>query len=162
MVRYSEELIEEIRANNDIVDVVSQYVILKRSGRNFFGLCPFHKEKSPSFSVSSATYTEVCTAIIEICQYYDAWEKDLHEMIWEGKSFQDLIDRSEDIFRNPVFISNWQGNVLGYSKSYKESDIRPFWYTVTHENRVPLDTLAILMDSEYRKFLKEEIIWQHQ
>ena len=52
MVRYSEELIEEIRANNDIVDVISQYVILKRSGRNFFGLCPFHKEKSPSFSVS--------------------------------------------------------------------------------------------------------------
>ena len=52
MVRYSEEIIQEIRNNNDIVDVISQYVILKRSGRNFFGLCPFHKEKSPSFSVS--------------------------------------------------------------------------------------------------------------
>ena len=52
MVRYSEELIEEVRSSNDIVDVISQYVILKRSGRNFFGLCPFHKEKSPSFSVS--------------------------------------------------------------------------------------------------------------
>ena len=52
MVRYSDELIEEIRTKNDIVDVISQYVILKRSGRNFFGLCPFHKEKSPSFSVS--------------------------------------------------------------------------------------------------------------
>ena len=52
MVRYSEEVIEEVRNANDIVDVVSQYVTLKRSGRNFFGLCPFHKEKSPSFSVS--------------------------------------------------------------------------------------------------------------
>lgn len=52
MVRYSEELIDEIKNSNDIVDVISQYVILKRSGRNFFGLCPFHKEKSPSFSVS--------------------------------------------------------------------------------------------------------------
>lgn len=52
MVRYSEEIIEEVRNANDIVDVVSQYVTLKRSGRNFFGLCPFHKEKSPSFSVS--------------------------------------------------------------------------------------------------------------
>lgn len=52
MVRYSEELIEEIKNSNDIVDIISQYVNLKRSGRNFFGLCPFHKEKSPSFSVS--------------------------------------------------------------------------------------------------------------
>lgn len=52
MIRYSDELLEEIRNNNDIVDIISQYVVLKRSGRNFFGLCPFHKEKSPSFSVS--------------------------------------------------------------------------------------------------------------
>ncbi len=52
MVRYSDELLEEIRNSNDIVDIISQYVVLKRSGRNFFGLCPFHKEKSPSFSVS--------------------------------------------------------------------------------------------------------------
>ena len=52
MARYSEDLIEEIRNSNDIVDIVSQYVVLKRSGRNYFGLCPFHKEKSPSFSVS--------------------------------------------------------------------------------------------------------------
>ena len=52
MVRYSEELIDEIRNSNDIIDVISQYVTLKRSGRNYFGLCPFHKEKSPSFSVS--------------------------------------------------------------------------------------------------------------
>ena len=52
VVQYSDELKEDIRAANDIVDVISQYVTLKRSGRNFFGLCPFHKEKSPSFSVS--------------------------------------------------------------------------------------------------------------
>ena len=52
MVRYSDELIEEIKNRNDIIDVISQYVVLKRSGRNFFGLCPFHKEKSGSFCVS--------------------------------------------------------------------------------------------------------------
>ena len=52
MARYSEEILNEIRQSNDIVDVISQYVHLKRSGRNFFGLCPFHNEKSPSFSVS--------------------------------------------------------------------------------------------------------------
>ena len=52
MVRYDSGLIEEIKANTDIVEVVSQYVSLKRKGRNYFGLCPFHNEKSPSFSVS--------------------------------------------------------------------------------------------------------------
>ncbi len=52
MVRYSEELIDDIKNSNDIVDIISQYVTLKRSGRNFFGLCPFHREKTPSFSVS--------------------------------------------------------------------------------------------------------------
>lgn len=52
LMRYSDELIDEIRNRNDIVDVISQYVVLKRSGRNFMGLCPFHKEKSPSFCVS--------------------------------------------------------------------------------------------------------------
>ncbi len=52
MVRYSDDIIEEVINSNDIVDVVSQYVTLKRSGRNFLGLCPFHKEKTPSFSVS--------------------------------------------------------------------------------------------------------------
>ncbi|MBQ3416046.1 MAG: DNA primase [Clostridia bacterium] len=51
-MRYSEEILDEVRQSNDIVDVISQYVHLKRSGRNFFGLCPFHNEKSPSFSVS--------------------------------------------------------------------------------------------------------------
>lgn len=52
MIRYSDEIIDEVRQTNDIVDIISQYVHLKRSGRNFFGLCPFHNEKSPSFSVS--------------------------------------------------------------------------------------------------------------
>ncbi len=50
---YSDDLIEEIKSSNDILDVVSEYVKLKRSGRNYFGLCPFHPEKTPSFSVST-------------------------------------------------------------------------------------------------------------
>ena len=52
MIRYSDELIEDVRQSNDVVDIISQYVHLTRKGRNYFGLCPFHNEKSPSFSVS--------------------------------------------------------------------------------------------------------------
>jgi DNA primase len=50
--RIPEETIEEIRRSIDIVDVISDYVQLKKQGRNYFGLCPFHGEKTPSFSVS--------------------------------------------------------------------------------------------------------------
>ncbi|MCL6585366.1 MAG: DNA primase [Anoxybacillus sp.] len=50
--RLPEETIEEIRRAVDIVDVISEYVQLKKQGRNYFGLCPFHGEKTPSFSVS--------------------------------------------------------------------------------------------------------------
>ena len=52
MARVPEETIERIRNTADIYDVVAQYVDLKKRGRNFFGLCPFHSEKTPSFSVA--------------------------------------------------------------------------------------------------------------
>ena len=52
MAGYSDEFKEQVRSANDIVGVVQQYVVLKRSGRNYMGLCPFHNEKSGSFSVS--------------------------------------------------------------------------------------------------------------
>ena len=47
-----EEVIERIRQDNDIVDIISENVRLKKSGRNYVGLCPFHNDKSPSLSVS--------------------------------------------------------------------------------------------------------------
>ncbi len=59
-MRYSDDLIEEIRSRNDIVDVISGYVKLQRKGSSYFGLCPFHNEKSPSFSVSPGKQMYYC------------------------------------------------------------------------------------------------------
>lgn len=59
-MRYSDDLIEEIRMKNDIVDVISGYVKLQRKGSSYFGLCPFHNEKSPSFSVSPGKQMYYC------------------------------------------------------------------------------------------------------
>ena len=57
---YPDELIEEVRMKNDIVDVISGYVRIQKKGSSYFGLCPFHNEKSPSFSVSGSKQMFYC------------------------------------------------------------------------------------------------------
>jgi len=59
-MHYPDELIEEVRTSNNIVDVISSYVKLNRKGNSYFGLCPFHNEKSPSFSVSPGKQMYYC------------------------------------------------------------------------------------------------------
>ena len=55
MPYFSDDIIEEVRSRNDIVDVIGQYVHLTKKGSTYFGLCPFHNEKTGSFSVSSCS-----------------------------------------------------------------------------------------------------------
>lgn len=57
---YPDELVEEVRSRNDIVDIVGNYVRLQKKGASYFGLCPFHNEKSPSFSVSPQKQMYYC------------------------------------------------------------------------------------------------------
>ncbi len=59
-MHYSDDLIEEVRSRNDIVDLISGYVKLQRQGSSYVGLCPFHNEKSPSFSVSPGKQMYYC------------------------------------------------------------------------------------------------------
>ena len=60
MMRYPREIIDEVRMQNDIVEVISQYVPLKQKGNSYFGLCPFHNEKTASFSVNSEKQFYYC------------------------------------------------------------------------------------------------------
>ncbi|MCR4830165.1 MAG: DNA primase [Pseudobutyrivibrio sp.] len=60
MPYYSDEIIEEVRSRTDIVDVISQYVNLQKKGTQYFGLCPFHNEKTGSFSVSPQKQMYYC------------------------------------------------------------------------------------------------------
>ena len=60
MPYYSDELIEEVRSRNDIVDVIGGYVRLQKKGSTYFGLCPFHNEKTGSFSVSPGKQMYYC------------------------------------------------------------------------------------------------------
>ena len=57
---YPDELVEEVRSRSDIVDIISGYVRLQKKGASYFGLCPFHSEKSPSFSVSGSKQMYYC------------------------------------------------------------------------------------------------------
>ena len=59
-IRYNDDLLGEIRQRNDIVDVIGEAVKLKRSGANYFGLCPFHNEKTGSFCVNKERQTYHC------------------------------------------------------------------------------------------------------
>jgi DNA primase len=65
------DTIERIREHNDIVSVISEHVKLKRSGKNYFGLCPFHKEKTPSFSVSPSSQRFKCYGCGESGDIFD-------------------------------------------------------------------------------------------
>ena len=57
---YSRQIIDEVISRNDIVDVISGYIKLKKNGSSYVGLCPFHNEKSPSFSVSGSRQLYHC------------------------------------------------------------------------------------------------------
>ena len=59
-IHYPEELIEDIRISNDILAVVGEYVRLEKKGKNYFGLCPFHNEKTPSFCVDPGKQLYYC------------------------------------------------------------------------------------------------------
>ncbi|MCR5250195.1 MAG: DNA primase [Lachnospiraceae bacterium] len=92
MPRYSEELLEEIRQKNDIVDLISGYVNLKKKGRDYFGLCPFHSERTGSFSVSPSKQMYYCFGCHASGSVYTFMQK--HESMSFPEAVQFLADKA--------------------------------------------------------------------
>ena len=91
-MRYSDDIIEEVRMKNDIVDVVSQYVKLNRRGNTYFGLCPFHNEKTPSFSVTPSKQMYYCFGCGAGGNVYNFVME--YENYTFGEALQHLADRA--------------------------------------------------------------------
>jgi len=91
-LRYSDDIIEEVRMKNDIVDVVSQYVKLNRRGNTYFGLCPFHNEKTPSFSVTPSKQMYYCFGCGAGGNVYNFVME--YENYTFGEALQHLADRA--------------------------------------------------------------------
>ena len=92
MSYYDQDTIEEVRRANDIVDVIKEYVPLKKSGSNYFGLCPFHGEKTPSFSVSPSRQMYHCFGCGASGTVYQFMENYLHMSFPEAA--EALADRA--------------------------------------------------------------------
>ncbi len=130
---YKEDLIEEIRQHNDIVEVVGQYVHLEKKGGSYFGLCPFHNEKTPSFSVSPEKQMYYCFGCGNGGNVFT------FVMEYENFNFQEAIaylaDRAK--IRLPeAEISEAERKRLEYKKSLYEANYlaaKYYYYCLTHE-----------------------------
>lgn len=87
---YSQEVVDQVRSSNDIVDVIGGYVKLQKKGGSYFGLCPFHNEKSPSFSVSGVKQLYKCFGCGESGNVYS------FVMKYENYSFPEAVQMLAD------------------------------------------------------------------
>ncbi len=133
-MRYPEEVVEEVRMRNDIVDIISGYVKLQRKGSNYFGLCPFHNEKTPSFSVSPGKQMYYCfgcgaggNVITFIMEYENYSFTEALQLLAEraGVSLpvqedSPQIRAQEDIKRNLLEINKLAANYFYYQLKHPQ------------------------------------------
>lgn len=140
MAIYSEDAIEEVINSNDIVDIVSGYVQLKRAGRNYMGLCPFHREKTPSFVVSPDKQIYHCFGCgqggnvisfimkIENLEFVDALEYLANRVGIELKPIKtNFVDKNKDI-KDRIYAINLQAANYFYMNLYSPSGKKALEY----------------------------------
>ncbi len=109
-----------------------------------------------SFSLYGPSLSEAVSLVLEVFERYDRWERALMSAVWGTPDYQTLIDVSDEIFENPMLITNWQGKVLGYSSSYRETKIRDFWNELVDTGILPISCLQNLRESSHFDILKDE------
>ena len=133
-MRYSDDIIEEVRMKNDIVDVVSQYVKLNKRGSTYFGLCPFHNEKTPSFSVTPAKqmyYCFGCGAGGNVFNFVMEYENYTF-----GEALKHLADRAGGSFRR-LNIPEKQRR--------KQNVGLPFWRSISLQQDISIISCVVRM-----------------
>ena len=117
MSQIPQDIIDRVRDSADIVDVVSQYVDLKQRGPNYFGLCPFHNEKTPSFSVASAKQIYYCFGCNSGGNVFSFL------MDYQQIPFPDAVKALAERYNIPISIERSEGDSELYSSLYKLHDI---------------------------------------
>ena len=117
MSQIPQDIIDRVRDSADIVDVVSQYVDLKQRGPNYFGLCPFHNEKTPSFSVASAKQIYYCFGCNSGGNVFSFL------MDYQQIPFPDAVKALAERYNIPISIERSEGDSELYSSLYRLHDI---------------------------------------
>lgn len=118
MPYYSSDLIEEVISQNDIVEVISEYVTLKKSGRNYMGLCPFHREKSPSFCVSMDKQIFKCFGCSEGGNVITFIMKTENVDFWEAI---EMLSERANIDTKRYEVNNYYNKMDSTKKDLKET-----------------------------------------
>ena len=117
MSQIAQDIIERVRDSADIVDVVSKYVDLKQRGPNYFGLCPFHNEKTPSFSVSPSKQIYYCFGCNDGGNVYSFL------MDYQKIPFPDAVKVLAEQYNIPIELNRSEDNSELYSSLYKLHEI---------------------------------------
>ena len=130
---YPQEIIEEVRLQNDIVDVISEYLPLKQKGTSYFGLCPFHNEKTPSFSVNSERqfyYCFGCGAGGNVYTFIMQMENDTFP-----EAVRRLADRAHIILPEPQYTQQAKEQEMKKQRLFQlHKQAGRFFYEKLHES----------------------------
>ena len=150
MAKIPQDIVDRVRDTADIVDVVSQYVDLKHRGANYFGLCPFHGEKTPSFSVAPAKQIYHCFGCSTGGNVFSFL------MEYQKVSFPEAVKTLADRYNIPIQYEEGEGGSELFSSLYELHNIAVKLYQDNLFSQRGESALAYLTD----RGLTEDILKQ--